>query len=1072
MPGAATHVGWSILRLPAWPFTSLLSWTSGCELSQAVTENGHVDVSLVEQQRSLLGERLAAHFADERVREALQLASPDLYEAMTCPDRKPAAIARLRGAQVRYWSRMAGRPTPFGLFATVTAVPMGSVTTLTPGRSSEARRRSRVDMEVVRRIVAALEREPAIRARIGFRVASTAYVAGETLRWFESNEGQSGLVHTVAEAQLTPELEKVLSMAQDYCLIDELSRGLIDAPSEEASAVEFIGQLIDSSLLQSELAPPLTTPDPLRYVRDLLARRVGGHPRVERLSAALCGLEALDSASDLRAIASAKSEVAACLPSELLPGNWIQIDLYRPPAPDASIAEGIAAEVLEAVTFASEITSDPGEEEISDFYRRFTERYGDAEVPFMDALDPERGVGFGAAGKDYESAKWLADLRLTPKMKERTPLSSSQMQMLRLATSALWNGHDEIELTRENMPVNDSRKGPVLPDSFAVFASVLASSRAAWLSGDYRIAVRDPHGPPAALAVARFSHLHPDVERLVTRLVEQEQAAERDGVLAEIVCQPQGRVGNVLARPRLRRYEIEVMGAGVARDADRIPVNDLRISASGGQFILYSARLGIRIHPRLTNAHAFMNEGNVSHYRFLASLQYQDGAVRGWSWGPLRSMPFLPRIRYKRVVLSPATWRMTDEERGTLRSLRGVRQLEWVLGWRRRWRVPRHVLIGQGDAVVPVDFENLFSVDMFIHLLKKQDSQYITESPQATGHRIADDGADEWFHEVLIPFVSRSTSRPGSVRATRKPVTARPLGAKGRSQIPGGPWLYVKFYGGAATLERLLSSVLDPLVASLRRRGLIDQWFFIRYLDPEYHLRVRFRGEPGRLWTDGLRLLHDAAEESVLRGDVWRFQLDTYDPELARYGGSGAILLAEELFCADSDAVLSYLRHGGAQQNQLDKWELALLGSDRLTSDFGLSAEERLAFFRRCRSAFASELGLTSFAEADLSQSYRRQRARVSALLAGSLAEMSVPEDIFATRSCVVRRLADQLFELERAGQLTVPVHDMLASFLHMHINRVLRRSSRQQELVIYDYLERTYASTVARARLSKQEAT
>lgn len=48
---------------------------------------------------------------------------------------------------------------------------------------------------------------------------------------------------------------------------------------------------------------------------------------------------------------------------------------------------------------------------------------------------------------------------------------------------------------------------------------------------------------------------------------------------------------------------------------------------------------------------------------------------------------------------------------------------------------------------------------------------------------------------------------------------------------------------------------------------------------------------------------------------------------------------------------------------------------------------------------------------------------------------------------------------------ITVPLSDLAAAFLHMHANRILRSDQRQQELVLYDFLSRHYASGLARQR-------
>ena len=56
---------------------------------------------------------------------------------------------------------------------------------------------------------------------------------------------------------------------------------------------------------------------------------------------------------------------------------------------------------------------------------------------------------------------------------------------------------------------------------------------------------------------------------------------------------------------------------------------------------------------------------------------------------------------------------------------------------------------------------------------------------------------------------------------------------------PGSEWLYAKLYTGIATADDVLLEVIAPLTQEALRRGAADKWFFIRYADPQWHLRLR-----------------------------------------------------------------------------------------------------------------------------------------------------------------------------------------------------------------------------------------
>ncbi len=63
-----------------------------------------------------------------------------------------------------------------------------------------------------------------------------------------------------------------------------------------------------------------------------------------------------------------------------------------------------------------------------------------------------------------------------------------------------------------------------------------------------------------------------------------------------------------------------------------------------------------------------------------------------------------------------------------------------------------------------------------------------------------------------------------------------------RTFPPGSEWLYAKLYTGTATADQILRDVIAPLVAEVLGSGAAERWFFIRYGDPDWHVRLRFHG--------------------------------------------------------------------------------------------------------------------------------------------------------------------------------------------------------------------------------------
>ncbi|HXO27222.1 MAG TPA: thiopeptide-type bacteriocin biosynthesis protein, partial [Thermoanaerobaculia bacterium] len=297
-----------------------------------------------------------------------------------------------------------------------------------------------------------------------------------------------------------------------------------------------------------------------------------------------------------------------------------------------------------------------------------------------------------------------------------------------------------------------------------------------------------------------------------------------------------------------------------------------------------------------------------------------------------------------------------------------------------------------------------------------------------------------------------------------------------RSFPPGSEWLFAKLYTGTATADRVLRDVLAPLVREALAEGWSDGWFFIRYGDPEWHLRVRFHGDPEALTGRVLPALHAGVAPLLGDGRLWKLQLDTYEREVERYGGPFSIGLVERLFQADSDAVMEILDMLEGDEGADVRWRLAFYGVDALLNDLGLDAEAKLSVLGRMRQGFAQEF--TGPADGDgksakalqvqLDQKFRAERPKLDPLLdAGGDPENSFAPalDVLGRRSRANAPILDELRRLEAAGKLQGRLTDMAVSLAHMHVNRFIRSAARAHEMVLYDFLFQTHRSRAARAR-------
>jgi lantibiotic biosynthesis protein len=319
----------------------------------------------------------------------------------------------------------------------------------------------------------------------------------------------------------------------------------------------------------------------------------------------------------------------------------------------------------------------------------------------------------------------------------------------------------------------------------------------------------------------------------------------------------------------------------------------------------------------------------------------------------------------------------------------------------------------------------------------------------------------------VVPFVRVAPHEAGVPRNRPSDRADRPAAAPVvRRFPPGSEWLYAKLYSGSAGTDRLLLDVVRRVVAGCLEEGWADRWFFIRYADPHWHLRVRLHGTTEELWGRAAMLLREATAPFLDDGRLWRMQLDTYQPEVERYGGAEGLRWSEELFFVDSEAAISAMEPLSGDEGLDARWRLTLYGIDRLLDDLRLDVPVKLELARGQRRALAARLNVDASGTARIGSRFRELRGELDELLAPSTGPGEVaPEAVeaLATRSTRLAPIVEGLLDAERAGLLTRSSQELASSYAHLHVNRMLRDDHDMQELVLFDFLERLYRSRIAR---------
>ncbi len=1029
-----------VLRAPGLPLDTL---TSRGQTSRAAEAQEPPGVSL-EREREGLRQLLRQLTRRELVREAVALASPDLaarlelWRAGSLPEAEARNVER---ALLKYLSRMSSRSTPFGLFAGVSKGAWAPVSRLSVGPWGDCRKAVRLDWGVLESLVDRLEREPGVRAALTYRPNSSLYARGGWYRYLERREqvGGQGRAYHLEAVEATPHFELVLQQAQTGAHLEALATSLASRMNvSQLDAQAYLGQLIDAQVLCADLQPPLTAADPLGQVVTALQAQ----PSTAAKAALLVSLELeLAAVQDAPLGAHPEGYHSLAVPLAALglasgTRDVLQVNLFRP-APELALSRVVRRSLEEGAETLRRATPLSAEGPLERFRSAFQERYGLRWMPLLEVLDEESGLGFD--GGDPLDSPLLEGLPFRSAAPPR--LLSGRDQFL-LAQLPRWQGSFTWALEDADLAALAQPEPPPFPPSFAALACLEAASLAALDRGEFHFWMEHYSGPTAARWLGRFATGDPDLEDALRSHLRKEESQRPEALFAEVVHVPEGRSGNVLARPSLRDYEIPFLATpGTAPDQTILP-SDLQLTVRGKRILLASARLGREVVPRLSSAHNYARGPAV--YRFLAQLQDQDGRPGGWSWGALAEQPFLPRVTRGRHILSKARWRI--EARELKAALKGSPDGAWgaFQALRNRRGLPRFVLLTDADNTLQVDLDQVLWVETLHQLVSSRATFTLTECFPDPGQALVTSPEGRFAHELVIPF---EANPPLHSKLSPLPAT---IGVPGfRAYSPGSEWLYLKLYCGPASADRLLVE-LEPLLRKTRAEGLWDRWHFVRYRDPDHHVRLRFHGRPTRLLAELLPDLHRHLEEGLAQGLLWKWQVDTFEPEWERYGGPLGFELAEGWFFEDSQWILDQLVAGLTLDQ---RWRTGLRQVDAIWAALGLGVPARKELAQTLRDAFRKEFADSGAGAVQMGTRFRGLRKELESALPQASIALSGPvyPDLVRLRSAF-----DQ-------GLLQEELASLAGSLSHMHLNRLLRSDPREHEWVLMEFLTRLYESRLAR---------
>ncbi|NVM62584.1 thiopeptide-type bacteriocin biosynthesis protein [Mucilaginibacter sp. SG538B] len=955
------------------------------------------------------------------IKESIYLASKSLYNELDAffanGQQTKAKEAQLLSSFYKYMARMANRATPFGLFAGCSSVYWGAANKV----KLTAKFRRHVVPDAVVSFSLAKQIENSNQLSAGYKLNNTLYKVGGDLRFITYQIIDNQRVYQVSAIACNEVLDDIITVVGDK--IWSKQQLLEKFPDfEPDDFIVFINDLIEGQLLKPAFEPAIgydfpvflqKTDDPglrdtINELVDLLNKINNGDVESSNWFSLYTAIEQITNHITGREL---KDQVHVTRFNEM---------------ESRELDQSLQWKITKAIVLLNNVSAVAPNKRIEQFKGRFRKRYEEQSVPLLEAFDTDTGIEYG---QWYEHETLFTEGLYTgseggPSWVDYTEIDFKMLNLLNRA---------KIEKQyKVIIPDNFARERS--PDHLPFFMSAVFQ-----LFENDMVYLERVTGPGALNMIARFAVGDAEIYKTGLEIAAKEIANCPDAMFAEVIHMPEERILNVMMHPPFWPHELAYIDD--AKGSSVLRLDDIYIKLEQGVFKLFSKKHQREVVPRLSSAYNY-NRSQHPIYTFLCDIQHQRGnGSLSFNWGALSTdFVFFPRVETSfGVILHRATWKFTPAILGELCKAEKFMDKFGDLfnSFRNEWLLPDKFYIIKGDNELLIDTENEISIQVLAKEIARQDPVLILSECIHLQHEaiVRDVDGDPYMHQFVAPFHFDRPLKPPYFQYIENTLQ--------RNFFPGSEWLFIKLY----LSSNIANEVLLKLDELLNYSGTvkIKQWFFIRYHDPDNHIRVRINLLDEGDFQDVYLAVREVLSPFLTSGQLHVVQLDTYVRELERYGQQ--IEQAEGLFCIETSFCCSVFRLLESNRYDTEDWLLIFWLIKDYLNLMSNDLNDQLQFVERQQAYFFAEFD-DKAVKIQIDQLYRKYH--------GSLNNLLLAYDDLLRQKRMQVELLLQNYTIDWNAKF-------LSSVIHMAVNRYFSSRQRLHECILYGMLLKFLKSEKAR---------
>ncbi|ACJ34797.1 lantibiotic dehydratase [Anoxybacillus flavithermus] len=863
--------------------------------------------------------------------EAIAIASDDLYQYIK---RGNYTKENFFLSILRYYIRMASRPTPFGLFAAVSVGTFGDHCEVEIPDIEMFKKRSRPDMAWIFKLVKKLDNNLSVLNQLKVHQNPALYYSGDIIKLpYITEYGESKFEIASFSINKNSLLDSILKKTEEPIEVQKL---IMEFPElDKLTLLKAISLFVNREVLITNLRPPLSgNIAPLDYLIQQLQNISG----IDDIKNKLLQIKSLISTYDSMPVGKGEKFYIFIQQkmNELLntsSKNYLQVDLYNPK--ELMLNKEIRSEVEKAADLLFRLASKNSMfPHLDEYLKQFKDFYGtNQEIPILNLLDNSE-LGAPSTYKHPVSDR-----------NENQEIVSNNIERERYLQEwileALNNNSLELPLNDEKIKLIEN-KTPKKAQSLDLLLTISSKSIADLNKGDFQIILHEKSAIiGAGRSFGRFTNnFSKKFKENFINIMKYESKDESDIIYADLIyLHPNGRSANVTLS-EVSRQTVLVLGTNTSKEFRTLTLDDIVVGCSNDKFYLKSKSLQKEVIITSNNMLNFHNSPNV--IRFLREISIaRQGVIEGFNWGKLEEMIFLPRLTYGKIILRPAEWKLFKQKS----FLEGEEKYEIFCiefeKWKNNWKLPRYVNLKTDKQKLLLDLNNHLHLNiLFKEYQKLQENKFlrlIELGYQFDNNLITNNRGSRFQMEAIFSLVNVQESIKDDSISKKIKIDKTYIPLHERIYLPGGEWLYLKIYIINCKQDDFILENIFPLISSLQEDNF-KEFYFIRYNDPEQHFRIRIKGDTEYF----IPKIFKWANKLKNNNKIKKIVLDTYNPEIERYGGPLLIEKAENIFYQDSLVAINWVKM--KNDFQISKLVFGVLNVIDYLENFNFSLEEQLEF--------------------------------------------------------------------------------------------------------------------------------